>query len=123
MTNTVSDNKFFKLMEVTTPDEFRDYCRDNQSDLCVNEIYGIDLPELYEQAEEALTLYIQEDGFPRNESRKMAQELLYLMAVACVDGVEVSISTVLAAAGYRPADFMAKVGLTLNEEDFAALWE
>jgi hypothetical protein len=123
MTNTANNNKFFELIEVTSPDEFRDYCMNNQSDLCVNEIYGLDLPELYEQAEEAITLYIQSDGFPRTESRKMAQELLYRMAVARVDGVEVSTSTVLAAAGYRPSDFMAKVGLTLNEEDFATLWE
>jgi len=125
MTNTASNNKFFELMETISPDEFRDFCINDQSSPYVKEIYGLDLPELYEQAEQALTLYIQGDGFPRNESRNMAQELLYRMAAARVDGVEVSISTVLAAAGYKPADFMTQVGLALNEGeiDFDNLWE
>jgi len=122
MINIASNNDVLEMMETISPDEFKELCL-NTSDSQVKEAYGLDLGELYEQAEQALALYIQGDGFPRNEAIKMAKELLYRMTATRVDGVEISISTILGAAGYSPNDFMVQAGLSMSKGHFANLWE
>ena len=122
MINIASNNEFLEMMETISPDEFKELCMDT-SDSQVKEAYGLDLGELYEQAEQSLALYIQGDGFPRNEALKMSRELLYRMTATRVDGVEISISTILGAAGYTPSDFMIQAGLSMNEGHFANIWE
>jgi len=110
---TKTTNKFFKLMGINSPDEFREHCINDQPNQYVKQLFGMEIPDLYEQAEEAITLYFQNNGIPRNFCHELAQELLFHMAAARVDGVHVGISTVLAAAGLRPRDFMDQVELSL----------
>ena len=112
---TTTTNEFFQILEINSPEEFRDYCTTHADAPYVQEIFGQGIPELYEQAEEALTLYIQGDGFPRNRSRQMAQQLLFRMAEARVDGARVGIASVLSVAGRKPHDFMFETALSVKE--------
>jgi len=118
MTNTVSDNKFLRITGVSSPEEFRNYCLKDRPTPYVKEFYGAEIPELYEQAEESLTQYFLDDGFPTDICRPLSQTLLFLMSEARVNGVDVSTSTVFAAAIRRPQDWVKQANHSINTGEF-----